>query len=140
MADDLLGLANVKSKITIPVATGEQEYTKYGARDLIINNAVDIIQMDVTNCCGITEGLKIAAIAQAWNIAFAPHAMHYVHMHLVSAAPNGLILENLFMHEKVNKLLMMDPPIPKNGFLEIPDKPGIGIDFNEEYLNKYNIV
>jgi len=139
MADDILGLANVKSKITIPVATGEQEYTKYGARDLIINNAVDILQMDATKCGGITEWLKIAALAQAWNIPFAPHAMHYLHMHLVSAAPNGLILENLFMHEKVNELLMVDPPKPKNGFLEIPDKPGIGIDFNEENLHKYNI-
>ena len=122
------------------MATGEQEYTKYGARDLIINNAVDIIQMDATKCGGITEWLKIAAIAQAWNIAFAPHAMHYVHMHLVSAAPNGLILENLFMHEKVNALVMVDPPIPKNGFLEIPDKPGIGIDYNEENLYKYDVT
>lgn len=140
MADDLMGLANVKSKITIPVATGEQEYTKYGARDLIINNAVDVIQMDATKCGGITEWIKIAAIAQAWNIPFAPHAMHYVHMHLVSAAPNGLILENLFMHEKVNALLMVDPPIPKNGFIEIPDKAGMGIDYNEENLYKFDVT
>jgi len=140
MADDLLGLANVKSKTTIPVATGEQEYTKYGARDLIINNAVDIIQMDATKCGGITEWMKIAAIAQAWNIAFAPHAMHYAHMHLVSAAPNGLMLENLFMHEKVNELLMVDPPMPENGLLEIPDKPGMGIDYNEENLRKYDVT
>lgn len=67
------GYTKIKSKITIPVATGEQEYTKYGARDLILNHAVDVIQMDATKCGGITEWLKIAAIAQAWNIPFAPH-------------------------------------------------------------------
>jgi L-alanine-DL-glutamate epimerase-like enolase superfamily enzyme len=140
MADDIPGLANVKSKITIPVATGEQEYTKFGARDLIMGNAVDILQMDVTKCGGITEWMKIAAIAQAWNIPFAPHAMHYAHMHVVSAAPNGLMLENLFMHQKINDLLMVDPPLPKNGFLKIPDKPGMGIAFNEEHLYKYNVT
>jgi D-arabinonate dehydratase len=140
IADDIPGLANVKSKITIPVATGEQEYTKYGARDLIMGNAVDILQMDVTKCGGITEWMKIAAIAQAWNIPVAPHAMHYAHMHVVSAAPNGLMLENLFMHEKINALLMVDPPIPKNGYLELPDKPGVGIEFNEENLQKYNVT
>jgi L-alanine-DL-glutamate epimerase-like enolase superfamily enzyme len=140
MADDIPGLANIKSKTTIPVATGEQEYTKFGARDLIVNNAVDIIQMDVTKCGGVTEWLKIAAMAQAWNIPFAPHAMHHMHMHLVSAVPNGMMLENLFMHEKVNDLLMIDPPKPKNGFLEIPDKPGISIEYNEENLHQFNVT
>lgn len=140
IADDIPGLATVKSKITIPVATGEQEYTKYGARDLILGGAVDILQMDVTKCGGITEWLKIAAIAQAWNIPFAPHAMHYAHMHLVAAAPNGLMLENLFMHQKVNDLLLVDPPVPKNGYLKIPDKPGCGIDINEEHLRTYNVT
>ena len=61
-------------------------------------------------------------------------------MHLVSAVPNGMMLENLFMHEKVNDLLMVDPPKPKNGFMEIPDKPGIGIEYNEDNLNRFNIT
>ena len=66
--------------------------------------------------------------------------MHYVHMHLVSATPNGLIIENLFMHGKVNELIMVDPPIPENGLLKIPDKPGIGIDYNDENLHRYNVI
>ena len=139
IADDLTGLASLRARTRVPIATGEHEYTKYGARDLIVNKAADVIQMDASKCGGITEWLKIAAIAQAWNLPVAPHAMHALHMHLVSAAPNGVTLEYLFMHEEANEQLFINPPVPAGGFLRIPDKPGLGLELNEVSVRKLDV-
>ena len=138
LADDLEGLARVRQGSDIPIATGEHEYTKYGVRDLILQKAADIIQVDVTRCGGVTEWMKIAALTQAWNLALAPHGMEYIHMHLLSVIPNGLTLERLIMFEPLNEMIFIDPPQPKNGFLEIPDAPGLGLTLNEVNLQKYN--
>jgi L-alanine-DL-glutamate epimerase-like enolase superfamily enzyme len=139
LADDIEGLARISSQIHIPVASGEHEYTKYGAKELLTKQAADIIQMDVTKCGGITEWLKIAALTQAWNVPLAPHAMPYAHIHLVSAVPNALILEDLLIQKHADETFFIDLPQPKAGFLEIPDKPGLGLELNEKNLHKYNI-
>jgi L-alanine-DL-glutamate epimerase-like enolase superfamily enzyme len=138
LADDMEGLACVRQSTNIPIGTGEHEYTKYGVRDLIINKAVDIVQVDVTRCGGITEYMKIAAMTQAWNLSVAPHGMEYMHMHLVAAVPNGLTLERLLLFENVNDLVFENAPQPKNGYLDIPDLPGLGLTLNEANLKKYN--
>lgn len=137
LADDIFGLARIRQQTAIPVATGEHEYTKYGFRDLIVNNAVDIVQVDVTRCGGLTEWMKIAALTQAWNLTLAPHSMEYIHMHLMGAVPNGLFLERLLIFEPLNERVFVDPPTPQNGFLEIPQKPGLGLELNESNLRKY---
>lgn len=136
-ADDQPGLAQFKQGTDIPLATGEHEYTRYGFRDLILNKAVDIVQGDVTRCGGYTEMLKIIGMTQAWNLGFAPHGMEHMHMHLVAAAPNGLFLERLFMFEEVVENVYLNAPVPKGGFLEIPDKPGLGLELNMDYINEY---
>ncbi len=136
-ADDIPGLAQFKAKSPIPVATGEHEYTKYGARDLLIHQAVDILQCDVTRCGGITELMKIIGMAQAWNIAVAPHAMEHMHMHLLASADNGLFLERLLTFDEVTEMVFKDPPQPRNGYLHIPDLPGLGLELNEEGIREY---
>lgn len=136
LADDIPGLAQFKRGTDIPLATGEHEYTKYGVRDLILGDAVDIVQCDITRCGGYTEMLKICAITQAWNLPLAPHGMELMHMHLLSAIPNGMFLEKLFMFEEVNQLVFKNPPTPKNGYLEIPDLPGLGLELNTDELSK----
>ena len=138
-ADDQPGLAQFKRGTDIPLATGEHEYTRYGFRDLIINQAVDIIQGDVTRCGGYTEMLKILSLSQAWNLGFAPHGMEHMHMHLASIAPNALYLERLFMFEEVVENVYIDAPKPKNGILEIPDLPGLGMRLNMDYINEFSL-
>ena len=136
LADDIGGLARFRASTDIPLGTGEHEYTKYGIRDLVLANAVDVVQIDVTRCGGITEMMKIIAITQAWNLSFAPHCMEHMHMHLVSAASNGLFLERLFVFEEVTELVFRNPPTPKDGYLEIPDLPGLGLELNQEIINE----
>lgn len=136
-ADDIPGLAEFKRGTDIPLATGEHEYTRFGVRDLLLNNAADIVQCDVTRCGGYTEMLKIVGMTQAWNKGFAPHGMEHMHMHLVAAAPNGMYLEHLFMFDEVVHNVYKDAPEPKDGILTIPDKPGLGIELNEDYIREY---
>jgi L-rhamnonate dehydratase len=133
-ADDLPGLAHFRQCCDIPLATGEHEYTRYGVRDLLLAGAVDILQVDVTRCGGVTEILKIIALSQAWNISFAPHGMDAMHMHLLSAAPNGIYLERLFMFEDVSRMVFVDAPEPVDGFITLDDEPGLGLHLNYDTL------
>lgn len=138
-ADDIPGLAKFAASTDIPLGTGEHEYTRYGARDLVLGRAVDYLQMDITRCGGFTEMLKVAAISQAWNLTLAPHAMEHIHMHLVSAAPNGAFLERLFLFEDITEMVYQDAPQPVNGILTIPDKPGLGLKLNQEFIHENKV-
>jgi L-alanine-DL-glutamate epimerase-like enolase superfamily enzyme len=138
-ADDIPGLVRFRQGTDIPLATGEHEYTRYGFRDLILAGAADILQGDVTRCGGYTEMIKIVHLSQAWNLAYAPHGMAHMHMHLVAAAPNALYLERLLMFEEVVETVFLNPPTPKNGMLEIPDKPGLGLELNMAAILKNGV-
>lgn len=135
-ADDIPGLKKFKKSTDLPLATGEHEYTKFGARDLIMNNAADIVQLDGTRAGGFTEMLKVAALTQAWNLKFAPHAMENIHIHLVSACPNALFLERLLLFEEITRNIYINAPEPINGYMTIPDRPGLGLILDMDYINE----
>lgn len=136
MADDIPGLTRFRRGTDIPLATGEHEYTKYGARDLIIGEAADIIQMDTTRAGGITEMLKIGAMTQAWNLKFAPHAMENISAHLVASMPNAMFLERLLLFEEITSLVYQDAPKPVNGYIDITNKPGLGLDLDLDFIRE----
>ncbi|MEP7083235.1 MAG: mandelate racemase/muconate lactonizing enzyme family protein [Betaproteobacteria bacterium] len=133
-ADDIPGLAQFKNSTDLPLATGEHEYTKFGARDLILAKAVDVLQLDGARAGGYTEMLKIAAIAQAWNIPIAPHAMEHMHLHLAAAVPNVLFVERLLLFETLTARTFVNAPMPKNGYMEVPDLPGMGLTLDMDYI------
>lgn len=133
-ADDIPGLRKFAASTDIPLGTGEHEYIRYGARDLLMNDAVDYLQMDITRCGGFTEMLKVAALSQAWNVALAPHAMEHMHMHLASAAPNAIFLERLFLFEDITGLVFKDAPLPTDGMLVIPEKAGLGLELSADFI------
>lgn len=133
-ADDIPGLAEFKRGTDIPLATGEHEYTKFGVRDLLLARAADYVQCDAVRCGGYTESLKIIGMTQAWNVFYAPHCMEYMHMNLMSAAPNAAFLERLLIFEELSDMVFVNPPQPKDGYLELPDKPGLGLELNMDVL------
>ncbi len=135
-ADDIPGLVRFKQGTDVPLASGEHEYTKFGARDLVMAGAVDVLQLDGTRAGGFTEMLKIGAIAQAWNLKFAPHAMENIHIHLISAFSNALYLERLIMFEEVTSNVFKNPPVPKDGYMYIPDLPGLGLELNMDFIKE----
>lgn len=128
IADDIPGLAHCRRMCAIPIASGEHEYTRYGIRDMCLGEAADVLQFDATKCGGITESLKMIGVSQAFNHKYAPHCMELVHMHLVSAATNGFALECLDIFEPSVESIFIDPPRPVKGFIEIPERPGLGLD------------
>jgi L-alanine-DL-glutamate epimerase-like enolase superfamily enzyme len=91
--DDYSGHAKVARSTIIPIATGENEYTRYGFRDLMAHDAASIFNADAKVMGGVSEFMKVAAMAQPMDIKIAPHGAQEVHIHLVAAIENGLILE-----------------------------------------------
>jgi L-alanine-DL-glutamate epimerase-like enolase superfamily enzyme len=133
-ADDIPGLARFRRGTDIPVATGEHEYTRWGVRDLVLAEAADVVQADITRVGGFTEMLKIAALTQAWNLRFAPHAMELIHMHLVAAVPNAMFVERLDIFEDLNARLFPGAPVPVNGRLRLPEGPGLGLEPDWDFV------
>jgi L-alanine-DL-glutamate epimerase-like enolase superfamily enzyme len=133
-ADDIPGLARFKRGTDIPLATGEHEYTRFGVRDLLMHEAADIVQLDGARAGGYTEMLKVAALTQAWNVKFAPHAMENIHLHLAAAVPNTLFLERLLMFEDITAQVFKDAPLPIDGVMHIPDLPGLGLRLDMDFI------
>ena len=139
--DDYAGHRRLAEATTIPIASGENEYTRFGFRDLIEQNAVSIINPDAVVLGGITEFMKVTALAQAYNIDIAPHGPQEVHVHLVAAIANGLILE--FYRDTVDPMwgrVYQDTlRLNEDGSVSPPDVPGIGIEPNREALAPFRV-
>lgn len=136
-ADDIPGLAHFRRGTDIPLATGEHEYTKFGARDLLVNEAADIVQVDGARVGGYTELIKCAALTQAWNVKFVPHAMEHIHLHFSAATPNVLFLERLLIFEAISHQVFKNAPTPINGMMHIPDLPGLGLELDLDFVREY---
>jgi L-alanine-DL-glutamate epimerase-like enolase superfamily enzyme len=130
LADEISSLAKLADKTSIPIAAGENHYTKWEFKDLIEQGAVQIVQADVTKCGGLTEYLKIAAMADAHGLPVCPHHSVFTDVPGVAAIPNGLFHEYAQdMFEPASRLLV-DFAAPVNGMISPLDKPGFGIELD----------
>lgn len=137
-ADDIPGLARFRRGTDIPLATGEHEYTKFGVRDLLLNEAADVVQVDGARVGGYTELIKCAALTQTWNVKFAPHAMEHIHLHFAAATPNALFLERLLIFEGISDKVFKTPRPPVHGMMEIPDLPGLGLTLDLDFVREHD--
>ena len=138
--DDYAGQAAITHATSVPIAAGENEYTRYGFRDMINARAVDILQPDALILGGITEFMKVAALAQANDLDIAPHGNQEIHIHLVAAISNGLILE--YYRDSVDPMhgkIYTETLRIKDGYVYAPDRPGLGIELNYDALKKYRV-
>lgn len=140
--DDYHGHRKVAENTIIPIATGENEYTRYGFRDLIEHQAAAILNADAQILGGITEFMKVAALAQCYDLPIAPHGSQEVHVHLVAAIQNGLIVE--FYRDTVDpmwgRVFTETLRLTPQGTLRPPDRPGLGIELNEAALAPYRVA
>lgn len=135
-------LARLRSQVEIPIATGEMLYTKWEFRDLFVRDAVDIVQPDICCAGGILECKKIAALGEAFYCTVAPHnpmgpLATVINVHLAACIPNFLILEYIPDDRPIRKDLLQEPLQAENGYIPVPDRPGWGVELNEEAFPHY---
>jgi galactonate dehydratase len=143
-SDNLDAMALVRRSIPVPLACGENIYTRYGYRQVVEKQAAAIIQPDMTKCGGLLETKKIANLAEIYHIDIAPHGVAsplggMAYAHVCATVPNFLILE--FGHllreqSKPIRDLMRNQPEYENGFVKIPETPGIGIEVNDDAIRE----
>jgi D-arabinonate dehydratase len=141
MPDDYAGHAAVARTTTIPIAAGENEYTRYGFRDLIEHESASILNPDAQFVGGVTEFMKVAALAQAHDLPVAPHGNPELHVHLASALPNALFVEVA----RVPGDTLLDLFFPQrlsleDGCVRPSDRPGFGIELKEEALEEFRVA
>jgi len=139
--ENIHALGELHKKINIPIATGEMLYTKYEFRDLIAAGAADILQPDLLLCGGLMEAKKIAAMAEANQLTMAPHSplgpvSTAVSTQFAASTPNFLILEYRNDSSGANRDLILEPLKLIDGYLEIPEVPGIGVELNEANFHR----
>ncbi len=136
------GVRQVAESTAVPIADGEQEITHYGARDMIEHGGIKVMQYDPTVGGGVTEWLRVAAMAEARNITMAPHQDPHLGVHLVAGVKNGLLVE-AFPNPKRDPwwftLYSERAEIDSEGYIVVPDRPGFGYAFNWDVVEKYRV-
>jgi D-arabinonate dehydratase len=118
---------------------GDEQYGRWNFRSWIENGAVDILRPDATVVGGITEYLKIAALAACHNLPLAPHYYPDVHVHLAAAFPHTMCVETFDESSGLDSfhLIRKRPLLAEGGVMQVPDEPGLGLRIDEQALEKY---
>lgn len=134
LADDIAACAEVAHAISIPVATGENNYSRYEFRELIERRAARYLMPDVCRANGFSETLRIGRLAAAHQVAVAPHVVHELSLHVVGALPNGFLVEFI---DWAPPDLFEKLPACKDGCFRIPDTPGHGMALAKGASERY---
>ncbi len=140
--ENLDALAEVRSQIDMPVVAGETLYTKAAFRELFEKRAVDIINPDVCNTGGILETKEIAAMAEPYYVGVSPHNYNSVGIALASTVqvsaciPNFVITEYWVNFEPVVDDIVVQPFEVEDGYIRLPEEPGLGMDLDEDALRR----
>jgi len=150
--EDLKAYKEIKAKTNIPMAGGECDFTRYGFRDILLSEAIDIIQPDTAAAGGLTECKKIADMASVFGVRYQPHCWGTgiglsVALQLISVLPNPVpamcakqpMLEYDQTPHPFRQGLLVDPVRIENGIAYLPTGPGLGVEINREILMKYKI-
>lgn len=144
-AEDYAGYKRLTESTTLRIATGEEESGRLAFSRLINEAGVDVIQPDISRCGGLTEAKKIASMAADKNITLVPHAFKTgilvaASIHLIAALPEVPFLEFSVTESAIRKELLVKPFVQKDGFVEVPEAPGLGIELNPEVIRKYGVT
>jgi L-alanine-DL-glutamate epimerase-like enolase superfamily enzyme len=134
-AYDLEDSARVAAALDVPIASGENIYTRYGFRKVLEMKAADILMPDLVRVGGVTEFLKVAHMAESYDVPVTPHIFPEESMHLVGAVPNSTYVEHLpwfspLYREKIQF---------QNGLIVLPERPGFGFTFDPNIIERYRL-
>ncbi len=140
--EDIDALEWLGARTTIPLATGERLFTKWGFTEIVERHLVNYVQPDIVHAGGILEMKKIAAMAESRFIEVAPHnpqswVSTMASLHLDACTPNCVIQEYVYPGPDFQSDLFEGGPIVKGGYAQLPSGPGLGIDLNEDEAAKH---
>ncbi len=140
--DDLEGYIELRRQAPVPIATGEVLTRRQSFRPFLERHAVDIIQPDCTKCGGLTEAWRIGWMAYERNILLVPHGWNTAiglaaDLHLTAALPIARYVEYLTPSPYIEDIITEPFKVDAEGYLPIPDRPGLGVELNRETLKKY---
>jgi L-alanine-DL-glutamate epimerase-like enolase superfamily enzyme len=136
--DDIDNHARLAQQIGMPVATGEIEVGRWRFLELLSKGAAAILQTDACVCGGISEFRRIASTAASFGVTLCPHWFHDLHAHLVAATPNARYVEFFADDQVLNFRRLVDTQLSvRNGMIDLPQRPGLGFDFDTQALERY---
>ncbi|MGB3773950.1 MAG: mandelate racemase/muconate lactonizing enzyme family protein [Leeuwenhoekiella sp.] len=135
----------ITDSTSTPICAGENHYLAHGFRPLLEDGAVDIIMPDLQKAGGLGEAQRIANLANLYYVPFAPHMVAsflgaMASCHVCASVPNFMILEWQIYFEKdpmFKEIITYDGPMVEDGYITLSEKPGIGVEINEEGMRKY---
>ena len=134
--DDYVGLARVNAALATPICGGELVYGIVPFRHMIEARSVDYIMIDLIRVGGITPWIKVAGMAEAFNLRVVSHVIPEIHAHLVAAVPNGLTVEYMgWMLQLFEGTAALE-----NSELILSDRPGLGLAFREDTINRFQVA
>ena len=134
--DDHQGHAKIADALATPICAGEYLWGIEPHRQALSHHASDITMIDLLRVGGVTQWMKVAGMAEAFNKPVASHLLPEIHVHLVAAVPNGLVVEYMPWTWR----LFEDPPMPVNGDIAVPAGPGLGLKFAPGLFEKYGVT
>ena len=137
--DDIPGYARVRAASPVPIAGGEHEYTRWGARDYLTAGAVDVYQADTFWAGGISEMMKIFALASAFEVQAIPHGHSVpVNAHLTAAQSPTLTpyIEYLVQWNEITQFFLAHPIRPVDGQITVSDRPGLGLEIDDSKVTE----
>lgn len=141
---DADGLGVVRASTGLTIATGENEYTRWGFRQLFDNGGVDFAMPDVARAGGLTETKKICAVAEAYGVVVSPHnyssgVCSAATLHLLAAVPGTGPLEWDTVDSSIGPELFVEPPVVTDGTVSVPQRPGLGVHLPDEVRARYAV-
>jgi D-galactarolactone cycloisomerase len=142
--DDIEGYIELRRHAPLPIATGEVLTRRQSFRPFIERGAVDVIQPDCTKCGGITEAWRIAWLAYEHNVLYVPHGWNTAiglaaDLHLTASVPVARYVEYLTPSPYIDEIITVPFRPDAEGYLTVPDTPGLGIELNREALKRYGV-
>jgi L-alanine-DL-glutamate epimerase-like enolase superfamily enzyme len=137
--DKIESYAEIRRRVNVPISGGEHEYTRWGIKQLLDAQAVDVLQPDIYWCGGITETLKICALASAYDVPVVPHGHStQATAHLIASQPATLcpILEYLLKWNVIHQYFLKAPLVPQGGVVTLPETPGLGMDLDDAKIEE----
>ncbi|MFE6748242.1 mandelate racemase/muconate lactonizing enzyme family protein [Kitasatospora purpeofusca] len=143
--DDLANLGELRRRTGLTVVNGETHFTRFDLRDSLLNRAIDVFMPNVARCGGITEAMRLSALASAFHVDIAPHGVGSgvslcAALQLCAATPNLRTYEYNRLPNPIRENILLNPPKFADGALVVPTGPGLGFELDEDAVDRYIVA